>query len=105
MRSGEWRDCLVSYHSSLAYDDLVVTVRARLPQSAETSEVGELAEVRLTYHHPYGGVSGEGLHERPVPDQLDAAEMAIEGVPDRWVDAGVLRVGDGVAQTSLWMFK
>ena len=28
LRSGEWRDCMVSYHSSIAYDDLVVTVRA-----------------------------------------------------------------------------
>ena len=94
LRSGEWRDCLVSYHSSLASDDLIVTVRARLPKSSETSEVCELAEVRSTYHHPYWVVSGEDLDERPVPDQLGDQLVSVDGVPGRWVDAGDLRVGD-----------
>ena len=32
LRSGEWRSCMVSYQSQLASDDLIVTVRARLPK-------------------------------------------------------------------------
>ena len=85
---------MVSYHSSLAYDDLIVTVRARLPKSSETSEVCELAEVRSTYHHAYWVVSGEELNQRPVPDMLGELEMEIPGVEGRWVDAGDLRPGD-----------
>ncbi len=98
-RAGQWRSCMVSYHSQIAYDDLVVTVRAN----------GEA--VRSTYHHPYWVISGEDLDERPVPDMLGDQLVAIDGVPGRWVDAGFLRVGDvlvsrlggGVAPVgSLW---
>ena len=73
---------MVSYHSSLAYDDMVVTVRAGG------------AEVRSTFHHPYWVVAGEELDQRPQPDQLSEQLVAVEGVPGRWVDAGDLRVGD-----------
>ena len=81
-RAGEWRSCVVTYHSSLAYDDLAVTVRAN----------GEA--VRSTWHHPYWVVSGEELDQRPLPDQLDEQLVSIDGVPGRWVDAGDLRPGD-----------
>ncbi len=81
-RRGQWRSCMVSYHSSIAYDDLVVTVRSNG------------AEVRSTYHHPYWVVSGEELDVRPVPEMLGESGMEIPGVPGRWVDAGDLRVGD-----------
>ena len=81
-RAGQWRSCMVSYHSAISYDDLIVTVRAN----------GEA--VRSTYHHPYWVMAGDDLEGRPVPDQLDAELMSIEGVPGRWVDAGDLRVGD-----------
>ena len=82
LRAGAWRSCMVSYHSAISYDDLVVTVRAN----------GEA--VRSTYHHPYWVVAGEELDQRPVPDQLDAQLMVVEGVPGRWVDAGFLQPGD-----------
>ncbi len=81
-RRGQWRSCMVSYHSAIAYDDLVVTVRANG------------AEVRSTYHHPYLVVSGEELDARPVPEMLGESGMEIPGVAGRWVDAGDLRVGD-----------
>ena len=82
LRRGEWRGCVVSYHASVAYDDLVVTVRAGG------------SEVKSTYHHPYWVVSGEDLDQRPTPDQLGEQLQSVPGVEGRWVDAGDLRVGD-----------
>ncbi len=67
LRSGEWRDCPISYHASLAYDDLIVTVRAGG------------AEVRSTFEHPYWVVAGEELDARPVPAQLGDGDRGTHG--------------------------
>ena len=82
LRSGEWRDCPVSYHASLAYDDLIVTVGSGG------------AEVRSTFEHPYWVVAGEELDARPVLAQLGDQLVSVAGVAGRWVDAGHLRAGD-----------
>jgi hypothetical protein len=77
----EWRLCRVAKPYSIPYKGTLVLVTI----AGETTEA--------TYQHPYWVVRGEGLADRPWPEQRAEVPRGAT-MQGRWVDSCDLRVGD-----------